>query len=201
MVCWSQEWTGESSVSHSSAPSSLRVSNRSIGMYDLRFLPSASSTTRARPYLELEGHVNSFTVDVGLSSWQDSFVAVGGSTSSSTTSFIADLSIITAGQDSKVRIWSLRTGSLLSPPSFLLSPPTPAPALPSFSPWPAEPIPTPSPLARTFSSPVKALQFADRGLGEVPKGRRELEREGWRRGGGPVLWVGDGGGLECFEVP
>jgi hypothetical protein len=61
-----------SSPSPCHAGHSLMVlrNNRSLGMYDLRF-PSKT------PYLTFEGHVNSFTADIGLDVWRDDFVAAG----------------------------------------------------------------------------------------------------------------------------
>ncbi|ORY83547.1 hypothetical protein BCR35DRAFT_331198 [Leucosporidium creatinivorum] len=143
----------------------------SLGMYDLRF-PST------KPYLVLEGHVNSFTSDIGLDVWRDDFVAA-------------------AGQDSRIRLWSLRTGSAILPPT---NPTSPSSTSRIFS-------PDPSLLLRTFSEPIKALTFAGSDSlarhrrRDDGRGRIELEREGGRKGErGPVLWVGDGPGLECFEV-
>lgn len=53
----------------SSSHYSLRSS--SLGVHDLRF------PTRT-PLLTLPGHVNSFSVDLGLASWQDNFLAAAG---------------------------------------------------------------------------------------------------------------------------
>lgn len=104
-------------------------------------------------------------------------------------------SIHAAGQDSRLRLWSLRTGSAIR---------TPIASSPSAS---LTSIPT-SPLLRTFSEPVKALAFAPSDSSasrraDDGRSRVDLERStgGRGRGGrGPVLWVGDGAGLECFEM-
>ncbi|GAA5985033.1 hypothetical protein JCM11641_000824 [Rhodosporidiobolus odoratus] len=74
-----------------------------IGLYDLRFPPrpsprsSSPSTLADQPLLSLSGHVNSFSQNLGLDVWKDEFV-------------------VAAGQDSRLRLWSFRTGHLLSPP-------------------------------------------------------------------------------------
>ncbi|GAA5876740.1 hypothetical protein JCM8547_002034 [Rhodosporidiobolus lusitaniae] len=87
-----------------------------LSLFDLRFpcspSPPSSSTTStssssasataakptSRPILTLSGHSNSFTHGLGLDVWKDEFV-------------------VAAGQDSRLRLWSLRSGRLLSPSS------------------------------------------------------------------------------------
>ncbi|GAA6030233.1 hypothetical protein JCM8097_009001 [Rhodosporidiobolus ruineniae] len=83
-----------------------------LGLYDLRFPPRPSPSSRSsssassssaqptastsKPLLQLHGHVNSITHGLGLDVWEDEFV-------------------VAAGQDARLRLWSLRTGQLLSP--------------------------------------------------------------------------------------
>ncbi|GAA5838751.1 hypothetical protein JCM11251_006726 [Rhodosporidiobolus azoricus] len=150
-----------------------------LGVFDLRFpprpssrpFPASSSSGAAKPtstpLLKLEGHVNSFTQGLGFDVWKDDFVAA-------------------AGQDSRLRLWSLRTGRLLSPapsassaagatptfsstasPSALsaalssLQTYTPSStALSSLSTTFSTPDPHPSPFARLFSSPLRSISFS-----------------------------------------
>ncbi|GAA5955723.1 hypothetical protein JCM21900_000898 [Sporobolomyces salmonicolor] len=172
-----------------------------LGVYDLRFPPSpsrASALSRispAEPFFELQGHVNSFTVDLGLDVWQDEFVAA-------------------AGQDHRLRIWSLRTGRLLQPP------PSPSSSFTSSSLSSLSPAAraaasslslnksTPTPLTRVFSAPLKALTFAPVDPFRLhlasQLGRREMEERDSRieegRWGQPSLWVAEGAGVECFST-
>lgn len=72
-------------------PSSLRPRS-SLGVFDLRFpstpssrpspasrAPQGAGVARSTPLLELKGHVNTFTVDLGFDVWRDEWVAAGAS--------------------------------------------------------------------------------------------------------------------------
>ncbi|KPV72435.1 uncharacterized protein RHOBADRAFT_55900 [Rhodotorula graminis WP1] len=63
----------------------------SLGVFDLRFpstsfsrpssasrAPQGGGATRSSPILELKGHANSFTVDLGFDVWKDEWVAAAG---------------------------------------------------------------------------------------------------------------------------
>ncbi|GAA5943876.1 hypothetical protein JCM10213_009015 [Rhodosporidiobolus nylandii] len=144
----------------------------SLALYDLRFPPrpsphpSASSPSASnQPFLKLPGHVNSFTQGLGFDVWKDEFV-------------------VAAGQDSKLRLWSLRSGRLLSPsstppssstfstssdPHRLPSHLTPSAlsalsSLRTFTPSPSPsllaPDPPANPFVRTWEEPLKAVRFS-----------------------------------------
>ncbi|GAA5886770.1 hypothetical protein JCM6882_005882 [Rhodosporidiobolus microsporus] len=146
----------------------------SLGLYDLRFPPRTSRLSPAaasvkptnEPMLKLEGHVNSFTQGLGLDVWKDEFVAA-------------------AGQDSRLRLWSLRTGRLLSsnssPPPASIGRPFSSATTPSdlttalsslrtytpssstissLSSTFSSSDPPPSPFTRTFSAPLRAVSFS-----------------------------------------
>ncbi|GAA5889074.1 hypothetical protein JCM8208_007762 [Rhodotorula glutinis] len=175
----------------------------SLGVFDLRFpsspasRPSPASRTpqgggvaRSRPILELKGHVNTFTVDLGFDVWRDEWVAA-------------------AGQDNRVGLWSLRTGRALLPPSASSSSFT-STLLPPLSTSPSRnPTTSPHPLERSFAAPVRALAFSSIDplrLSSPSYVARLLDgaEEGGRRSGGrwgcPSLWVADGAGVEGFAV-
>ncbi|GAA5984535.1 hypothetical protein JCM5350_004752 [Sporobolomyces pararoseus] len=149
--------------------------NGSLGVYDLRFASTArpNSATRANgttsgiprastPIVTFEGHSNLFSMDLGFDTFRDHFV-------------------VAAGQDQKIRLWSLRTGgkpilpfspspdstSPTSRPSFspaVLSalsslPPTSRANSTSSSIFP-ESTASPSPWLRKFDSPLKSIKFS-----------------------------------------
>ncbi|GAA6003591.1 uncharacterized protein JCM10292_000438 [Rhodotorula paludigena] len=181
-----------------------------LGVFDLRFLPTPSaparhlSETRSRPVVELKGHVNSFTVDLGLDVWRDEWV-------------------VAAGQDKRIRLWSLRTGRLVRP-SSPASPSswsstftsTALPAALAYS-VPVPPAANPThPLERTSPAPIHALAFSPLdplrlrepryasalAAGAAQRGEGVGVDEGARRArwGVPSLWVAEGAGVECFAV-
>ncbi|GAA6017194.1 hypothetical protein JCM10207_002567 [Rhodosporidiobolus poonsookiae] len=73
-----------------------------LGVFDLRFpsrpSPSSPPSAPSQPLLRLKGHANSISFNLGLDVWRDEFV-------------------VAAGQDARLRLWSLRSGALLSPSS------------------------------------------------------------------------------------
>ncbi|GAA5889263.1 hypothetical protein JCM16303_002533 [Sporobolomyces ruberrimus] len=156
--------------------------NGSLGVYDLRFptgkrfagsVPSASSGSKdtsprptSTPIITFEGHSNSVSTDQGFDTFRDQF-------------------LVAAGQDQRVRLWSLRTGGqpILPPGSSSSSSSSTAPTAPSphsFSPAVLSalnslptasratdvqtdsifPTPTVSPWLRQFDSPIKSIKFS-----------------------------------------
>ncbi|KAF8799375.1 hypothetical protein BYT27DRAFT_7342981 [Phlegmacium glaucopus] len=95
--------------------------NGNLATFDLRFPSIASSPSPVRLY---ENHVNSYTHNLGIAVDQDQ-----------------DL-LFAAGQDCRIRGWSLRTGAPLLPPQTCSS------SFPSYD----------NPFSAKFSHPVGALQ-------------------------------------------
>ncbi|GAA5847340.1 hypothetical protein JCM5353_007762 [Sporobolomyces roseus] len=194
----------------------VRKAYSSIGIYDLRFPTSSStsshsssktssSTSRpsstlrpsSTPTVSLKGHVNSFSTDLGFDTHKDEF-------------------LIAAGQDHRLRLWSLRTGLEILAPRSSSSTSSSSHRAPieSFSPQilsalsslPSESraASSRSPWSKLFESPIKTVRFSelDSPSNETRKGRRrELEaREGGGRGGGSLrsIWVGHGAGIEVY---
>ncbi|POY70044.1 hypothetical protein BMF94_6954 [Rhodotorula taiwanensis] len=130
------------------------------------------------PVVKMEGHENAYSTELGLDVWKDEWVAI-------------------AGQDSRLRIFSLRTGLALLPPNH---PTAPASTLSTE---------LTHPLARTFSGPIRSLAFSALDpyrLRESDYTRAILERDDERestsraRWDCPSLWAADGPGVECFAV-
>lgn len=107
-----------------------------------------------------------------------------------------------AGQDSRLRIFSLRTGLALAAP--------PAPS-PSWSPGTSSSTRTPSDeqsrhvLARTFSAPIRSLAFSPLDplrFSDECYTRTVLESadQPSPRWDCPSLWIAEGAGIECHAV-
>ncbi|GAA6048333.1 hypothetical protein JCM3770_000954 [Rhodotorula araucariae] len=181
-----------------------------LGVFDLRFPPPSSARvasasratadggTRPSPLLELKGHVNSFITDLGFDVWRDEWVAA-------------------AGQDNRLRLWSLRTGAPILPSTPFSSSTTFLPTTVQVPPVPygstlplCYPSLSPShPLLRGFSAPLKAVSFAplDPLRLRSPGYAERLSGDGGDRAlddaprwGAPSLWVADGAGVEGFAV-
>ncbi|GAA6064228.1 hypothetical protein JCM10212_000375 [Sporobolomyces blumeae] len=102
------------------------------------------------PVLRLEGHVNTHSSDLGFDVWRDEF-------------------IVAAGEDARLRLWSLRTRSSSGEPIFprstivssasgaARSPDPPCSVQNPDSSAPEEP----SPWLRTFRSPIKSVKLHD----------------------------------------
>ncbi|BGP26174.1 DDB1- and CUL4-associated factor 4 [Rhodotorula toruloides] len=165
-----------------------------LALYDLRFTrpPTLARDRRSTaPMLHMKGHVNTFSTQLGLDTWKDEVVAI-------------------AGQDSRIRLFSLRTGLALSPP-----PPPPPPPSSSSSRFVTSSSTSlapssDSPLLKPFSSPPTSLAFStldpfrlrDEGYIEALRAGDGGEKGGrGGRWGVPSLWVADGAGVECFAVP
>ncbi|BGP09778.1 DDB1- and CUL4-associated factor 4 [Rhodotorula toruloides] len=163
-----------------------------LALYDLRIVrpPTLARDRRSTvPMLHVKGHVNSFSTELGMDVWKDEVVAI-------------------AGQDSRIRLFSLRTGlALPPPPSPATSSSSSHPTISSFA------SSTPS-LCSPFSSPPKSLAFStldpyrlrDERYIEFLRTATSEESRGGREGRGgrcgvPSLWVADGAGVECFAVP
>ncbi|GAA5956057.1 hypothetical protein JCM3765_005442 [Sporobolomyces pararoseus] len=151
--------------------------NGSLGVYDMRFASTARSnpTTKANgsssansirypstPIVTFEGHSNLFSMDLGFDTFRDRFV-------------------VAAGQDRRIRLWSLRSGGKPILPFSPSSNSTPSSSRPSFSPavlsalsslpsnsrasTPSSSIfpettASPSPWLRNFDSPIKSIKFS-----------------------------------------
>ncbi|GAA5934343.1 uncharacterized protein JCM15063_004546 [Sporobolomyces koalae] len=82
--------------------------NGSLGAYDLRFPASVEGSGKPRtttPVVSFKGHTNHFSTELGFDTWNDQF-------------------LVAAGQDSRVRLWSLKTGRQIlprSPPDRIVS--------------------------------------------------------------------------------
>ncbi|GAA5879915.1 hypothetical protein JCM3774_005677, partial [Rhodotorula dairenensis] len=155
------------------------------------------------PVVKMEGHVNTFSTELGLDVWKDEWVAI-------------------AGQDSRLRIFSLRTGlPLAAPPSTAstLSPPATTSGFSTL--WKhnllssSSTTTTPSadsqpssrhPLARTFSGPIKSLAFSPldpfrlRDKSYTTRAALESADQLSPRWDCPSLWLAEGAGIECFAV-
>ncbi|GAA5977141.1 hypothetical protein JCM10908_004870 [Rhodotorula pacifica] len=145
------------------------------------------------PVVKMEGHVNTFSTELGMDLWQDEWVAI-------------------AGQDSRLRIFSLRSGLPLTPPPSATSTPG------SSSLWSSSsPSTSAHPLTRTFSEPLRSVAFSPIDplrLREKDYTRKMLERSGGAahpeeedQGGRfgtrwdcPSLWIAEGAGVECLAV-
>lgn len=126
----------------------------------------------------------------------------------------------TAGQDNRLRLWSLRTGRQVLPSSaasFSTGSAGPSTFLPPNAPNTLlSPVPTPSshPLLRTFPAPLRALAFSPLDPARIgtPSYAERLP-QGLDAGGGgggegagagawgcPSLWAADGAAVEGFGV-
>ncbi|KAF8158028.1 hypothetical protein B0H34DRAFT_657146 [Crassisporium funariophilum] len=110
--------------------------NGDLVTFDMRYAPTTSTSSPVRVY---EGHVNTYTDNLGIAiDHEQDF-------------------LFAAGQDRRVRCWSLRTGALLSPPAVLK--PEPSVASPYISPTVADT----NPFSMTFPEYVRALQVTEEG--------------------------------------
>jgi WD40 repeat protein len=116
-----------------------------LDVFDLRFTPI--------PSLKLSNHVNSYTRDLGFDVWND-FVAA-------------------AGQDRKIRIWSLRDGVQIrssSNPNSLVN--------------------------REFDEPIKAIKLRECAGDRNDQGGRLNAKEATSS----ELWIANGPDLECYAI-
>ncbi|KAI0338875.1 hypothetical protein BDW22DRAFT_1362171 [Trametopsis cervina] len=127
-----------------------------IELHDLRF---AREDT---PFMEFKGHVNSYSTKLGI--------AISPCQSL----------LFAAGQDSRIRAWSLRSGQPLSP----------SPAL-SERETSREHLDTSNLLACTFPQPVVALQVTD----DRSTGLRSMERPS-----GMTLWAASGNDIYRYGL-
>lgn len=117
-----------------------------LDVYDLRFTP--------RPSVRLLNHSNSYTRDLGFDIWKDDF-------------------LVAAGQDCKVRLWSLRKGVQLHPSADSVSIST-----------------------RVFREPIKAIKFRESAGDRNDQGGRTSD--GIARSS--ELWFANGSELECCGI-
>ncbi|KAM0790090.1 hypothetical protein ACM66B_005418 [Microbotryomycetes sp. NB124-2] len=141
--------------------------NGTLALHDLR------SFKTGQTLVNCSDHVNSITTDLGMDVWRDEYVAM-------------------AGEDGRVRIWSLLNGKQLTAPD-------PTSNL-SFD---------VNLLSKQFEQPVKALAFTgslDVAAGSIRSDdghhHQELERfDGvYGRFKGPTLWLATGPSMERFDL-
>ncbi|KAK4050994.1 DDB1- and CUL4-associated factor 4 [Microbotryomycetes sp. JL201] len=143
----------------------IATMNGGLALHDMR------SMQTYQPLVTCSGHVNTITLDLGMDVWRDEVVAL-------------------AGEDGRVRMWSVTTGDQITPPQSTDSA---------------------NLLKNQFRQPVKAIAFT--GSLDVPSGsvrsddgyHRFIDRSGGddhdKKSLGPTLWLADGPSIVRYDLP